>query len=140
MIKYILLLIVAVFLAQAFIAAFAVYVKQLSNDNIKYGQALQLYFRSNMARYVLVAVCVLILSFIMSDYMDLSLTRADLRAKGIDTLNRIERIQLYFKSWAIGVGAFIEVIAVLAYKAGFKSIIDFGKSKGVSADEIVKPR
>jgi len=139
MIKYILLLIVAVFLAQAFIAAFAVYVKQLSNDNIKYGQALQLYFRSNMARYVLVAVCVLILSFIMSDYMDLSLTRADLRAKGIDTLNRIERIQLYFKSWAIGVGAFIEVIAVLAYKAGFKSSIDFGKSKGVSADEIVKP-
>lgn len=139
MIKYITLLIGAVFLAQAFIAAFAVYVKQLSNPNINYWQAVKLYFQSNKARYVLVAVCVLILSFVLSDYMDLSVTRAELRAKGVDTLNKVEKIQLYFKSWAIGVGAFIEVIAVLAYKAGFKSIIDFGKSKGVSADEIVKP-
>lgn len=136
MIKYISLLIVAVFLAQAFIASLAVYRVQLSNDNINYRQALQLYFKANMARYVLVAVCVLILSFILSDYMDLSLTRADLRAKGIDALNRVERIQLYFKSYAIGVGAFIEVLAVLLYKAGFKSIIDFGKSKGLSDQDV----
>lgn len=136
MIKYISLLIVAVFLAQAFIAAMAVYRVQLSNDKITYRQALHLYFKANMARYVLVAVCVLILSFILSDYMDLSLTRADLRAKGIDALNRVERIQLYFKSYAIGVGAFIEVLAVLLYKAGFKSIIDFGKSKGLSDQDV----
>ncbi|MBE2229939.1 MAG: hypothetical protein IAE96_04760 [Chitinophagaceae bacterium] len=135
MIKYISLLIVAVFLAQAFIAALAVYRVQLSNEKINYQQALQLYFKANMARYVLVAVCVLILSFILSDYMDLSLTREDLRAKGIEALNRVERIQLYFKSYAIGVGAFIEVLAVVLYKAGFKSIIDFGKSKGLTDQE-----
>lgn len=139
MIQYILLLIVAVFLAQAFIAAFAVYRVQLANENINYIKALQLYFKANMARYVLVAVCVLILCFILSDYMDLSLTRDDLRAKGIKELTRVELIQLRFKSYSIAVGVFIEVIAVLLYKAGFKSIVDFGKSKGVSADEIVKP-
>lgn len=136
MIKYISLLIVAVFLAQAFIAALAVYRVQLSNEKINYRQALQLYFQANMARYVLVAVCVLILSFILSDYMDLSLTRADLRAKGIEALNRVERIQLYFKSYAIAVGAFIEVLAVVLYKAGFKSIIDFGKTKGLTDQEV----
>lgn len=135
MIKYIALLIVAVFLAQAFIAALAVYRVQLSNDKINYKQALHLYFKANMARYVLVAVCVLILCFVLSDYMDLSVTRAELRAKGLEALNRIEKIQLYFKSWAIAVGAFIEVVAVLAYKAGFKSIIDFGKSKGLTDQE-----
>lgn len=139
MIKYISLLIIAVFLAQAFIAALAVYRVQLGNDKINYIQALHQYFKSNVARYVLVAICVLIACFVLSDYMDLSLTRDDLRAKGIDTLNRVERIQLYFKSWAIGVGAFIEVIAVLFYKVGFKSILDFGKSKGLSDADVKTP-
>lgn len=137
MIKYISLLIVAVFLAQAFIAAFAVYYQQLKNPNIDYWKAVQLYFKANKGRYILVAVCVLIVSFVLSDYMNLELTRQELLAKGWKELTRTEQIQVRFKSYGIGLGAFIEIIAVLLYKAGFKSIVDFGKAKGINADELI---
>lgn len=138
MIKYILELVTSVFLAQMFIAALAVYWKQLKNENIDYWKAVPLYFKANSGRYVLVAVCVLIACYLLSDYMNLKLTRKELLSKGWKELTRTEQIQLRFRTVTICLGAFIEVIAVLLYKAGFKSIIEFGQSKGVNADELIK--
>lgn len=136
MIKYIGLLIIAVALAQAFIAALAVYFAQLKNNEINFAQAIRTYAKSNLARYVLVAVCVAIISFLLSEYMNLSLSRADLLKKGFKELTRTEKIQLHFKTYAVCVGAFIELIAVIFYRAGFNSIAKFGKEKGADTDDI----
>lgn len=137
MIKYTGLLVIAVFLAQAFIAALAVYAAQLKNPDVNFAQAIRAYAKANSARYVLVAVCVLIICFVLSEYMNLSLSHADLVKKGFKELTRIEKIQYNFKTYSIAVGAFIELIAVVFYKAGFNTIINYGKEKGV--DTGIKP-
>lgn len=131
MIKYILLLLVAVGLAQAFVAAFAIWNWQVKNPLINYRQAGVIYFRANFGRYVLVAISTAILCFILSDWMDLNLSHSDLIAKGKAELTRVEQIQLRFKTFAIAIGALIEVIAILVYKAGLQKILDFGKQKGI---------
>ena len=136
MIKYILLLVMGVLLAQMFITAMAVWIQQSKNPNINWIKAMKLYVAANSGRYILVAVLILILCFVLSDWMDLSLTHDDLIKKGIASLSRAEKIQLQFKTYTIGIGSFIEVIAVVFYKTGFKQIIDFGKSKGIDTNDI----
>lgn len=136
MIKYIGLLVVAVFLAQAFVAALAVYFVQMKNPNINYAQAIQKYFKANSARYVLVAVCLMITCFLLSEYMNLSLSHSDLVKKGFKELTRVEKIQYNFKTFAFVFFTFIEIIAVIFYRAGFNTVINFGKEKGANTDDI----
>ena len=136
MIKYTFLLIAGVFLAQMLVAGLAVWWEQNKNPNINYWKAMQMYLRKNFGRYIVVAVSTLILCFIMSEYMNLSLTREDLLKKGVSELTRTEKIQLNFKTWSIVVGTFIELLATIFYRAGFKAIADFGRSKGADTDDI----
>lgn len=131
-IKYMVLLIIAVGLAQSFVASVAIYFWQRKNPDINYKQASGIYFHSNVGRYVVVAISLLILCFVLSDWMDLSLSHAELLAKGKDALTKAEKIQLQFKSWAIGVGAFIEVIAIALYKTGLDKILNYGNGKGIA--------
>ena len=129
MLNYIIILIAGVFLAQCFVASLAIWQWQKRNNNIKYPKAAEIYFTENLGRYVVVAVCTFILCFLLADYLDLSISRAELLAKNETVkLSRIELIQLRFRTFTVAIGAFVEVIAVIAYKKGLSKILEYNNS------------
>jgi uncharacterized membrane protein len=137
MAKYIFLLIMAVFAAQLLITSIAVWFVQTKNPKITYPQAVKLYIHGNIARYVVVAAATLVLCFLLVDYLDLSMSHNDL--KHLEKLTRAQQIQLNFRLYAIAVGSFIEILAVLFYKIGWKKINDFGKSQGIDDAKSTTP-
>lgn len=126
---YYLLVIAAVILGQTFTAAFLSWRHQISNDLIVYPTAFKVYIQKNIGTFVVIITFTSLVLFVLSDWMDLSLTRAELIAKG--KLTKVEAIQSKFKTYAAFYGIFAQWIASYFFKAGEKAIKDYGKQKGV---------
>jgi nicotinamide riboside transporter PnuC len=124
-----------IMIAQALVTGIGVYIWQLKNSNIEYWQAVRLYYKKSKGRYVIVLLATIALMFMLTDWMNLNMTRAELLAKG--ALTRTEKIQLQFKTWALGIGSVIEVAAMLFYRGAIQAILNFGKSKGIDTNDLL---
>lgn len=137
MIHYYLLLLAAVIIGQSFFASIVTWYYQRNNPAISYKQAFVLYLKKEAGTFIVIICFTLILMFILSDYMDLTMSRAELIAKG--KLNRFESIQKSFRTFAVIYGVFAQFFAVLFYKGGIKAISDFGRDKGIDINENNRP-
>lgn len=127
---YYLLVIAAVILGQTFTAAFLSWKHQTTNDLINYPTAFKLYINKNIGTFAVIVTFTLLVLFVLSDWMDLNLTKAELLAKG--QLTKVEAIQTKFKTYATFYGIFAQGIASLFYKGGELAIKNYGKSKGIN--------
>lgn len=126
------LLWVAVILGQLFVSNITVWHYQRSNSNINFFQALKVYFQKEVGTYMVITTFTMLLTFILSDWMDLSLSKADLLSKV--ELNRYEEIQKKFRTYATVYGMFAQLIAGMVYQGGKNAIQQFGKSKGIDTN------
>lgn len=134
--KYYFLLLMAVIIGQTFTAAIAAWIFQRSNDAIDYFTALKLYLKKEFGSFAVIISFTVLLMFILSDWMDLSVTRADLLAKG--QLTRFEQAQAKFKTVAVIYGAFAQWVAYFFYKKGKTAIEEYGKKNGIDLNELNK--
>lgn len=132
--KYYIILLLAVVLGQTFLAAMSAWVFQRKNEAISYKKALELYFKKEVGTFFVIISFTLLLMFVLSDYMDLTKTRAELIAKG--ELNRFEQAQKFFRTVAVLYGVFAQWLAYLFYKGGKKAIEDYGKTKGIDVNKL----
>lgn len=102
-------------LAQLLVTSIMVYQYQ-KEKSVSYGSALTAYLKAEIGYFVIGVVGILIIIFILSDYVDLSITRKDLLTKG--GLTWKENLRLYFKSISILVGGFVQYIAFVYNKKG----------------------
>lgn len=125
---YYVLLWVAVVIGQLFFATAAVWYWQRSNNNIDYITALKLYFKKEVGTYILVLSATMLLTFILPDWFNIKMTKADLLAKS--EITRFEYWQIRFRTGATIYGTFAHLIALIFYKGGMKAVKDFGKNHG----------
>lgn len=132
--KYYFLLLAAVIIGQTFTGCISAWFFQLKNDKIDYLTALKLYFRKEFGSFFVVLSFTVLLMFILSDWMNLNTSRAELLAKG--ELTKFEKAQVYFKTVAVIYGAFAQWIAYFFYKKGKTAIEQYGKKHGVDVNDI----
>lgn len=113
------LVILAFLIAQFFMASVNVYIYQKEKD-VDYWTALTSYFKSEIGFFIVGFAAIFGIMFILSDFVDLSITRADLLS--LEKLSLKQNLQLYFKTTAFFVGAFIQYIAFVFRKKGKQAI------------------
>lgn len=110
----------AFLLAQSLITAIMVYNYQ-KEKSIDYVKALTVYIKAEVGYFIIGVIGISCILFILSDFVNLSITREDLLTKG--GLTWKENLQLYFKSSSLLVGGFVQYIAFVYKKKG-KDAID----------------
>lgn len=110
----------AFLLAQLLIASIQVYNYQ-KDKNIGYFTALKTYFAAELGYFIIGLLAIGCILFILSDFVDLSTTRADLLSK--KDLTWKEDLRLYFKTASLLLGGFVQYIAFV-YKSKGKIAID----------------
>lgn len=115
----------AFIIAQLLMASINVYLYQ-QKIKIDYWAALKTYFSAELGYFIIGIFSILAIMFIMSDFIDLSVTRKDLLSK--ESLTWKENLQAYFKTCAFVVGAFVQYIA-FKFKDKGKDAIDKASDK-----------
>ncbi len=131
--KYYLLLWVAVVVGQLFFTTVAVWVWQRKNPYINYVPALKKYVNKEVGTYIVIFFTTLLLMFILQDWMNLNISKAELLVK--EKLTRFEAAQMKFRTYATGYGVFAHLIALIVYRGGKNAIEQFGKSKNIDINE-----
>ena len=98
-------------------ASVSVYILQ-RDKNISYWKALALYFSGEIGSFVMAFSGLLILLFIANDFFDIQITRADLLNK--TALSWKEKIIVYQRTAAVGIGAFCQHLIYVIFKKGKK--------------------
>lgn len=115
---------------QLFFMAICSYFIQKKLPNIDYFAAFKVYFKAEFGGFVVAISFVFLLLFVLSDFIDLTLTRQELLEKK-ETLTKFELIQKYFKSFSAVLGIFGQIIPFIALKKGLKAIRDYSKQNGL---------
>lgn len=126
--KHYFIVIVAFLLAQALMTSVMVYNYQ-KEKNVSYGQAMLAYMKAEIGYFIIGLVGIISVCFLLSDFIDLSLTKKDLES--LQNKNWKVLLQLYFKTSSFIIGGFIQYIA-FKYREKGKAAID------QAADKIVK--
>ena len=116
----------AFLIAQLLMASINVYNYQKKKE-IEYMVAVKAYTKAEIGYFIIGFFGVLALLFILSEYVDLSVKREDLLSK--ETLSTKEKLQAYFKTIALCVGAFVQYLAFVLRSKG-KEAIDKMVDKG----------
>jgi hypothetical protein len=118
-----LIVLIAFLLGQALMTSIMVYFYQ-KEKNIKYHQALYTYMSAEVGYFIVGFITVLCLCFILSDFIDLSLTKEDLRS--LKSRSWKENLQLYFKTSSFVAGCFAQAIAFKYREKGKKAVDNVG--------------
>lgn len=102
-------------LAQLLITSIMVYHYQ-KEKNISYGSALTAYMKAEIGYFIIGIIGISTILFILSDFVDLSITRKDLLTK--ESLTWKENLRLYFKTASILIGGLVQYIAFVYNKKG----------------------
>lgn len=129
---YYLLLIAAVIIGQTFTAAYLSWKYQTANDLIDYKKAFTIYVQKNIGTFAVIVTFTLMLLFVLSDWMDMTMTKQQLLS--LEKRTRFQEAQLKFRTVAIAYGVFAQAIASLLYKGGELAIKNYGKQKGIDTD------
>lgn len=127
-----LILFVAFLLGQIGYASVSIYIIQRNLPGITYWEAVTQYFKKEVGSFVMAAAGWAIVMFIFPDFFDTSVSRADLLNK--DTLTLKERMVLYLRASATGLGMFIQHILYVAFKKGKKAIHDYADKNNIDAN------
>lgn len=111
---------IAFVLAQSLMASIQVYNYQ-KEKSITYNLSMKTYFRAEMGYFIIGILAITCILFILSDFVDLSITREDLLSK--EKLTWKENLRLYFKTSSLLIGGFVQYIAFV-YKSKGKIAID----------------
>lgn len=131
---YYIILIVAVIIGQSFTAAYLSWKYQNANELIDYPKAFKLYIHKNIGTFTVIVSFTLILLFVLSDWMDMTLTKTELLS--ITKRTKFQEAQLKFRTVAIVYGVFAQGIASMVYKGGELAIKNYGKKQGVEPDQM----
>ena len=107
-------------LAQLLITSIMVYNYQKEKD-VPYLVALRTYLKAELGFFIIGLLGISSVLFILSDFIDLSVTKKDLLT--IEGRSLKQNLQLYFKTASIVIGGFIQYIAFIYKKKG-KAAID----------------
>lgn len=108
-----------VILGQLLVTSVMVYDYQ-KEKNISWIQALKVYIVAETGYYVIAAVGLIACLFILSEFLDLSLTKKDLRTQ--ESLSLKQKLQLYFKTGSLIIGMFIQYIVFKVKNKGKEAI------------------
>lgn len=114
-----------VIIGQGLMTSILVYYYQ-KELKIPYWKAVGAYLGAEIGFYVIGAFGLLALLFIMSEFIDLNITKEDLRS--ITAKSWKENLQLYFKTASLLVGLFVQYIAFKVRSVG-KVAIDNASAK-----------
>lgn len=109
------IVLLAFLLAQLLITSICVYDYQ-KEKNIRYWQALWAYLQAEVGYFVVGLMGICCVLFILSDFIDLSVTKEELRS--ITDRSWKQNLQLYFKTGAFVISSFIQYIAFTYRKKG----------------------
>lgn len=113
--------IVAFLLGQFLTTAIVVYLFQ-KEKSIDYFSAMQTYIKAEIGYFIIGLFGIIAVCFVLSDYIDLKITKADLLVIKERTFK--ENMQLYFKTYALIVGSFIQLIAFKFRDKGKQAIVN----------------
>lgn len=106
------------------------YFLQRTKEGIDFPQAIKVFMHKEVGNYA-VAICgLIILMFMLSDYVDPKLTRAELLTKAALTWR--EKAIVYSRTFSVVFGCFSQFILLLAFKRGIKGINEYAAKNGVS--------
>ena len=110
----------AFLLAQLLMMSIMVYNYQ-KEKNVDYIPSVKAYVRAEVGYFIIGIFGILVILFIMSDWVNLSVTKEDLLK--VEKRSLKQNMQIYFKTTAIVVGAFIQYLA-FTFKNKGKAAID----------------
>lgn len=102
------IIILAFLLGQALMTSIVVYNYQ-KEKHIEYDHALITYMKAEVGYFIVGFIGILCVCFILSDFIDLNVTKEEL--KSLETITWKEKLQIYFKSSAFVIACFIQYIA-----------------------------
>lgn len=123
--QHYLTMIFAFLLGQSLITSIMVYNYQ-KDLHIDWLTAMKTYMKAEVGYFIVGFITVLCICFILSDFIDLSVTKADLQKVADKTWK--ENLQLYFKTASFILGSFAQYIA-FKYKDKGKDAIDKAVTK-----------
>lgn len=123
--SYYLIVFFGFILAQCLMASIQVYNYQ-KEKQIKYLDALAAYFKAELGYFIIGIIAISCVLFLISDYIDLSITKQDLKSMEHRTWK--ENLQLYFRTGSICIGAFVQYLA-FKFKDKGKDAIDKAADK-----------
>lgn len=109
----------AFILAQLLMASINVYNYQKKKE-IKYLAALSAYVQAEVGYFIIGIIGIFCVCFILKDFININITEEDLRH--IEKRTWKENMQLYFRSSAFFIGAFIQYLAFKYRTTGKKAI------------------
>ena len=118
--KHYLIMLLGFFLAQLLMVSIMVYNYQKEKD-VPYLVALRTYLKAELGFFIIGLLGISSVLFILSDFIDLSVTKKDLLT--IEGKSLKQNLQLYFKTASFVIGGFIQYIAFIYKKKG-KAAID----------------
>jgi predicted small secreted protein len=119
------IVIAAFLLGQLLITSMTVYNYQ-KEKNIDYMAAMHAYMKAEIGYFIVGFIAILCVCFILSDFIDLSVTKEDLMKVADKSWK--ENLQMYFKTSSLIIGSFIQYIA-FKYKDKGKDAIDKAAAK-----------
>jgi hypothetical protein len=123
--KHYLIVLLAFLLAQALLASIMVYNYQ-KERKITWLDAMEAYLKAEIGYFIIGLIGILSVCFLLSDFIDLSLTKHDL--ENVAQKNWKVLLQLYFKTSSFIIGGFIQYIA-FKYRDKGKTAIDKAADK-----------
>jgi hypothetical protein len=117
------------FLGQLGYAAVSAYIIQRKVPGIDYPKALRLYFKNEVGSFAMAFAALLVVMFIIPDFIDVKVTRADLLDKEKLTLK--EKIVVFFRTASVAFGAFCQHLIYLAFRKGKRAIEEYAEKNNI---------
>lgn len=124
--KYYTLMIIAFIIGQFIYTTLTVYNLQKDRD-IEYGKALAIFVSKELGGYLVAIGGLCGVLFILSDYIDPGITRADLLNK--ESLTFKEQLVVYYRTASLAAGVFSQHLIYRFYNKGKKAIDEYTTEK-----------
>lgn len=115
--------VVLAFLLGQFITTSVVVYNMQKEKQVSYMNALTAYLKAETGWFIIGFAAISCIMFIMSDYVDLNIKKADLINK--ENLSYKESLIVYFRTSALFVGTFAQLLAFKFLKKGKEKIAEF---------------
>lgn len=119
---------VAFTIGQFLFISICAYWLQKSIDNIDFPKAFTVFFHKEFGGFVVALAFTLALLFVLPDFINVNITRADLLQK--DKLTKFEEAQKWFRTIMTVIGVFAQWIPFVLFKKGKKALEDYANKIG----------
>lgn len=117
------IIVIVAFLLGQFVTTSVIVYNMQKKKQVTYLSALLAYLKAEIGWFIIGFAGICCIMFIMSDYVDLTIKKADLLNK--ENLSYKEKLIVYFKTSALFIGTFVQLIAFKFLKKGPEAIAKF---------------